>query len=179
MSQDTEKKKEKKEKKHASTLLPAHTTSLHRYLAEISNYPVLSREEEYNLAKKFKDDGDLDAARKLVTSNLKFVVRVANEYKNYGFSTMDIIQEGNVGLMHAVKGFDPTKGYRLISYAVWWIRAFIQNYVIKSWSLVKVGTTQAQRKLFFKMNQTKRDLELISKKNPEFSEIAASLGVKE
>lgn len=157
MSQDTEKKKEKK---HASTLLPAHTTSLHRYLAEISNYPVLSREEEYNLAKKYRDEGDLDAARKLVTSNLKFVVRVANEYKNYGFSTMDIIQEGNVGLMHAVKGFDPTKGYRLISYAVWWIRAYIQNYIIKSWSLVKVGTTQAQRKLFYKLRSTKKELEM-------------------
>jgi len=157
MSQDKEKKKEKK---HASTLLPAHTTSLHRYLAEISNYPVLSREEEYNLAKKYRDDGDLDAARKLVTSNLKFVVRVANEYKNYGFSTMDIIQEGNVGLMHAVKGFDPTKGYRLISYAVWWIRAYIQNYIIKSWSLVKVGTTQAQRKLFYKLRSTKKELEM-------------------
>ncbi|HSC34171.1 MAG TPA: RNA polymerase sigma factor RpoH [Thermodesulfobacteriota bacterium] len=157
MSQDTEKKKEKK---HASTLLPAHTTSLHRYLAEISNYPVLSREEEFNLAKKYRDEGDLDAARKLVTSNLKFVVRVANEYKNYGFSTMDIIQEGNVGLMHAVKGFDPTKGYRLISYAVWWIRAYIQNYIIKSWSLVKVGTTQAQRKLFYKLRSTKKELEM-------------------
>jgi len=157
MSQDKEKKKEKK---YASTLLPAPTTSLHKYLAEISNYPVLSREEEYNLAKKYRDEGDLDAARKLVTSNLKFVVRVANEYKNYGFSTMDIIQEGNVGLMHAVKGFDPTKGYRLISYAVWWIRAYIQNYIIKSWSLVKVGTTQAQRKLFYKLRSTKKELEM-------------------
>src|ERR1700752_3838167 len=119
MSQDTEKTKKKKLQ---GTLLPAHTTSLHRYLAEISNYPVLSREEEFKLAKQYRDEGDLDAARKLVTSNLKFVVRVASEYKNYGFNTMDIIQEGNVGLMHGVKGFDPTKGYRLISYAVWWIR---------------------------------------------------------
>ena len=177
MSQDTEKKKE--EKKHASTLLPAHTTSLHRYLAEISNYPVLSREEEYNLAKKFKDDGDLDAARKLVTSNLKFVVRVANEYKNYGFNTMDIIQEGNVGLMHAVKGFDPTKGYRLISYAVWWIRAYIQNYIIKSWSLVKVGTTQAQRKLFYKLRSTKKELEMggDTLSSEDYRELAQKLDV--
>lgn len=176
MSQDTEKKKEKK---HASTLLPAHTTSLHRYLAEISNYPVLSREEEYNLAKKFKEDGDLDAARKLVTSNLKFVVRVANEYKNYGFNTMDIIQEGNVGLMHAVKGFDPTKGYRLISYAVWWIRAYIQNYIIKSWSLVKVGTTQAQRKLFYKLRSTKKELEMGGEalSTEDYRELAQKLDV--
>lgn len=143
-----------------SSLLPAHTTSLQRYLAEISNYPVLSREEEYKLAMKYKKDGDLEAARKLVTANLKFVVRVANEYKNYGLNTMDLIQEGNVGLMHAVKGFDPTKGYRLISYAVWWIRAYIQNYIIKSWSLVKVGTTQAQRKLFYKLRSTKNELEM-------------------
>ncbi len=176
MSQDTEKKKEKK---HASNLLPAHTTSLHRYLAEISNYPVLSREEEYNLAKKYRDEGDLDAARKLVTSNLKFVVRVANEYKNYGFSTMDIIQEGNVGLMHAVKGFDPTKGYRLISYAVWWIRAYIQNYIIKSWSLVKVGTTQAQRKLFYKLRSTKKELEMGGEalSTEDYRELAQKLDV--
>ena len=143
-----------------NTLLPAHTTSLQRYLAEISNNPVLSREEEYQLAMKYKNDGDVEAARKLVTSNLKFVVRVANEYKNYGFNAMDLIQEGNVGLMHAVKGFDPTKGYRLISYAVWWIRAYIQNYIVKSWSLVKVGTTQAQRKLFYKLRSAKNELEM-------------------
>src|SRR3990167_5510034 len=181
MSQDTEKKKEKKEKKHASTLLPAHTTSLHRYLAEISNYPVLSREEEYNLAKKFKDDGDLDAARKLVTSNLKFVVRVDNEYKNYGFSTMDIIQEGNVGLMHAVKGFDPTKGYRLISYAVWWIRAYVQNYIIKSWSLVKVGTTQAQRKLFYKLRSEKQKMDIgdVTLSHEDYKNLAKELGVSD
>ena len=153
-------KPDKKEEKHPKNLLPAQTTSLHRYLAEISNYPVLSREEEYELAMKYRDEGDLEAARKLVTSNLKFVVSVANEYKNYGFNTMDIIQEGNVGLMHAVKGFDPTKGYRLISYAVWWIRAYMQNYIIKSWSLVKVGTTQAQRKLFYKLRSAKNELEL-------------------
>ncbi len=176
MSQDSEKKKQKK---HTSTLLPAHTTSLHRYLAEISNYPVLSREEEYNLAKKYRDEGDLDAARKLVTSNLKFVVRVANEYKNYGFSAMDLIQEGNVGLMHAVKGFDPTKGYRLISYAVWWIRAYIQNYIIKSWSLVKVGTTQAQRKLFYKLRSTKKELEMggDNLSSDDYRELAQKLDV--
>jgi RNA polymerase sigma-32 factor len=176
----TKETKEKKEvRNRPSTLLPAHTTSLHRYLAEISNYPVLSREDEYNLAMKYKNDGDLEAARKLVTSNLKFVIRVANEYKNYGFNTMDLIQEGNVGLMHAVKGFDPTKGYRLISYAVWWIRAYIQNYIIKSWSLVKVGTTQAQRKLFYKLRSTKQELEMggDTLSSEDYRELAEKLDV--
>jgi len=160
MSKKSDTNKKTEEKKQPGNLLPAHTTSLQRYMAELSNYPVLSREEEYELAMKYKNDGDLDAARKLVSSNLKFVVKVANEYKNYGLNTMDLIQEGNIGLMHAVKGFDPNKGYRIISYAVWWIRAYIQNYIIKSWSLVKVGTTQAQRKLFYKLRSTKNQLEL-------------------
>jgi len=160
MSKKSDINKRTEEKKQPGNLLPAHTTSLQRYMAELSNYPVLSREEEYELAMKYKNDGDLDAARKLVSSNLKFVVKVANEYKNYGLNTMDLIQEGNIGLMQAVKGFDPNKGYRIISYAVWWIRAYIQNYIIKSWSLVKVGTTQAQRKLFYKLRSTKNQLEL-------------------
>ena len=162
-------------------MLPAHTTSLHRYLVEISNNPVLSRKEEYELAMKFKNDGDLDAARKLVTSNLKFVVSVANEYRNYGFNTMDIIQEGNVGLMRAVKGFDPTKGYRLISYAVWWIKAYMQNYIIRSWSLVKLGTTQAQRKLFYKLRSAKNEMEL-GKDNlsaEDYKELADKLNVSD
>ncbi len=113
-----------------------------------------------------------------IVSNLRFVVKIAHEYRNYGFKLADLIQEGNIGLIHAVKKFDPYKGYRLISYAVWWIRAYIQNYLIKSWSIVKIGTTQAQRKLFFKLSQAKKQLETISKKNPEFAEIAESLGVK-
>jgi RNA polymerase sigma-32 factor len=121
----------------------------------------------------------MEAAEKLVVSNLRFVVKIAHEYRNYGVKLADLIQEGNIGLMHAVKKFDPYKGYRLISYAVWWIRAYIQNFIIKSWSLVKIGTTQAQRKLFFKLGQAKRKLEALSQKNPEFGEIAESLGVKE
>ena len=175
------KNKEKKKKEKYISNLPATTNSLERYLAEISNNPVLSREEEYELAMRYKNDGDLEAARKLVSSNLKFVVRIANEYKNYGINMMDVIQEGNIGLMQAVKGFDPTKGYRLISYAVWWIRAYIQNYLIKSWSLVKVGTSQAQRKLFYKLRSAKNALEkggdLISKE--DYAKIADELGVKE
>jgi len=175
------KNKEKKQKEKYNSNLPATTNSLERYLAEISNNPILSREEEYELAMRYKNEGDLEAARKLVSSNLKFVVSVANEYKNYGINMMDIIQEGNIGLMKAVKGFDPTKGYRLISYAVWWIRAYIQNYLIKSWSLVKVGTNQAQRKLFYKLRSTKNALdkggEVITEE--DYSKIADELGVKE
>jgi len=179
MPKKTDKTDETKEKRYQGNLLPAHTTSLQRYMIEISNYPILSREEEYELAMKYKNDGDLDAARKLVTSNLKFVVKVANEYKNYGLNTMDIIQEGNVGLMHAVKGFDPTKGYRVISYAVWWIRAYIQNYIIKSWSLVKVGTTQAQRKLFYKLRSTKNQMEIGegNLSSEDYKELADKLNV--
>jgi RNA polymerase sigma-32 factor len=172
--------KEKTEQKAKTANLPALTTSLERYLIEISNHPVLSREEEYKLAVKYRDDGDLDAAKKLVSSNLKFVVKIANEYKNYGINMMDVIQEGNIGLMNAVKGFDPTKGYRLISYAVWWIRAYIQNYLMKSWSLVKVGTNQAQRKLFYKLRSAKNSLgkegDFISEE--DYSRIAKELGVR-
>ena len=172
--------KEKKEQRAETANLPALTTSLERYLIEISNHPVLNREEEYKLAVKYRDEGDLDAAKKLVSSNLKFVVKIANEYKNYGINMMDVIQEGNIGLMNAVKGFDPTKGYRLISYAVWWIRAYIQNYLMKSWSLVKVGTNQAQRKLFYKLRSAKNSLEkggdFISEE--DYSRIAKELGVR-
>lgn len=143
------------ERKDLTKLLPVPTTSLEHYVAEISNYPVLSRREEYDLAMKYKKDGDLEAARKLITHNLRFVIKVSNEYKDYGISIMDLIQEGNIGLMKAVQKFDPTKGYRLISYAVWWIRAYIQNYIIRTYRLIKLGTTEAQRKLFYKLRSTK------------------------
>jgi RNA polymerase sigma-32 factor len=149
------------------------------YISEITRFPVLSADEEFTLAIRFKKYNDVEAAEKLVISNLRFVVKVAHEYRNYGVKLSDLIQEGNIGLMHAVKKFDPYKGYRIISYAVWWIRAYIQNYIIKTWSLVKIGTTQAQRKLFFKLGQAKKRLETLSQKNPEFGEIAESLGVKE
>ena len=159
--------------------LPSVASTLEIYIAQINRYPILSADEEFRYAVKFKKYSDMDAAEKLVVSNLRFVVKIAHEYRNYGVKLADLIQEGNIGLMHAVKKFDPYKGYRLISYAVWWIRAYIQNYVIKSWSLVKIGTTQAQRKLFFKLGQAKKKLEALSQKNPEFGEIAESLGVKE
>jgi len=121
------------------------------YLSQIEEYPLLNREEESRLAALFRDDKDMNAAQKLITSNLRFVVRVAQGYRNYGSSLMDLIQEGNIGLMKAVERFDPDKGCRLISYAVWWIKAYIQNYIIRSWSLVKMDTTQAQRKLFYRV----------------------------
>ncbi len=169
------------EKEILKTPLPAHTTSLERYLAELSNYPILSREEEYELAVRYKNNGDLEAARKLITSNLKFVIRIANTYKNYGLNPMDLIQEGNIGLMHAVKGFDPTKGYRLISYAVWWIKAYIQNFIIKSWSLVKIGTNQAQRKLFYKLRSTKQKMDYTEDilSSEEYRNLAEELGVSD
>ncbi len=159
--------------------LPVVTDTLDLYMADINRFPILSPDEEFKLAVKFKKNSDLEAAEKLVTANLRFVVKIAYEYKNYRVKLIDLIQEGNIGLMHAVKKFDPYKGYRLISYAVWWIRAYMQNYVIKSWSLVKIGTTQAQRKLFFKLNQMKKKLQGISEKNPEFKDIAEMLNVKE
>ena len=158
--------------------LPVLTGTLDLYIGEINSFTLLTAEEEFKLAVQLKKYGNVEAAEKLIVSNLRFVVKIAHEYRSYGFKLADLIQEGNVGLIHAVKKFDPYKGYRLISYAVWWIRAYIQNYLIKSWSIVKIGTTQAQRKLFFKLNQAKKELETLSKKNPEFSEIATSLGVK-
>jgi RNA polymerase sigma-32 factor len=159
--------------------LPANINSLDIYMSEINRFKVLTSDEEFKLAVRFRKYNDMEAAEKLVTSNLRFVVKIAHEYRNYGVKLIDLIQEGNVGLMHAVKKFNPYKGYRLISYAVWWIRAYMQNFIIKTWSLVKIGTTQAQRKLFFKLNQAKKRLQNLSTKNPEFAEIAETLNVKE
>lgn len=159
--------------------LPALAGTLEKYISEINRFPILSAEEEFRYAVEWRKNQNMEAAEKLVVSNLRFVVKIAHEYRNYGVKLADLIQEGNIGLMHAVKKFDPYKGYRLISYAVWWIRAYIQNYIIKTWSLVKIGTTQAQRKLFFKLNKTKKDIQALSLKNPEFREIADSLGVRE
>ncbi|NLV25162.1 MAG: RNA polymerase sigma factor RpoH [Deltaproteobacteria bacterium] len=134
----------------------ATSDTLEYYMAQIKQFKLLSREEEYDLASRYRRYGDLTAAQRLVCANLRFVVKIAHEYRGYGMKTLDIIQEGNIGLMMAVKKFDPEKGLRLISYAVWWIKAYINNFIIRSWSLVKIGTTQAQKKLFFKMNQVRR-----------------------
>lgn len=135
--------------------LPVVSDNMSRYLTEIRRFPVLTAEEEYRLAVKLYEEQDLGAAQTLITANLRFVVKIAGEYRAYGMKMLDLIQEGNVGLMMAVRKFNPYKGFRLISYAVWWIRAYIQNFIISTWSLLKIGTTQAQRKLFFKLNQAK------------------------
>jgi RNA polymerase sigma-32 factor len=132
------------------------------YLSEINRFPLLSVEEEQRLARVYRGDRNGRAGHQLVTANLRFVVKVAYEYRSYGFRMADLIQEGNIGLMRAVQKFDPDKEIRLISYAVWWIRAYIQNYILRSWSLVKLGTTQAQRKLFFSLARTKRELDRMS-----------------
>ena len=137
-------------------------TSLELYLAEINRFPLLSPEEEKRLACEYLVNRDTRAAHRLITANLRFVVKVAYEYRSYGFRIVDLIQEGNIGLMKAVQKFDPAKEIRLISYAVWWIRAYIQNHILKSWSLVKIGTTQAQRKLFFSLARTRRELDRTS-----------------
>ncbi len=136
--------------------MPVPIDSMSLYLSEINRFPLLSADEERNLALRFREEGDLQAAQALITANLRFVVKVAGEYRSYGMKMLDLIQEGNIGLMMAVRKFDPAKGVRLISYAVWWIRAYIQNHIISAWSLLKIGTTQAQRKLFFKLNQAKQ-----------------------
>ncbi len=174
-----ENREEKHKQEKINSSLPVPSNSLQNYLAQIRDYPVLSREEEYELAMRHRETGDLEAARKLIVSNLKFVVRIANKYKNYNVNTLDLIQEGNIGLMKAVRGFDPTKGYRLISYAVWWIRAYIQNHIMKTWSLVKVGTNQSQRKLFYKLRSTKNKIEATGAEMGEdiYSEIARELDV--
>ncbi len=131
---------------------PIETDGLKIYLSQIEHYPVLSRKDETELAVRYRDKNDAKAGQILITSNLRFVIKVALGYRNYGVRLMDLIQEGNIGLMKAVERYDPDKGYRLISYAIWWIRAYIQNYIIRSWSLVKIGTTQAQRKLFYRIS---------------------------
>ena len=158
--------------------LPVITDNLTLYIAEIKKFQLLSAEEEHRLAVKYYEEQDLDSAHRLVTSNLRFVVKIAAEYRNYGLKMLDLIQEGNVGLMMAVRKFNPYKGLRLISYAVWWIRAYIQNFIISSWSLVKIGTTQAQKKLFYKLNQAKNAIKNLMGSD-DLKETALSLDVTE
>jgi RNA polymerase sigma-32 factor len=128
------------------------------YLTQIKKFPMLDAEEEYMLAKNWKDSGNLKAAHKLVTSHLRLVAKIAMGYRGYGLPVNELISEGNIGLMQAVKKFDPDKGFRLATYAMWWIKAAIQEYVLRSWSLVKMGTTTAQKKLFFNLKKIKRQL---------------------
>ena len=152
------------------------------YLQEIKRFPILTAEEEYMLAKRYKEHGDAEAAHKLVTSHLRLVAKIAMGYRGYGLPVTDLISEGNVGIMQAVKKFDPERGFRLATYAMWWIRAQIQEYVLHSWSLVKIGTTAAQKKLFFNLRKLKNQLESIddcSLSPDNFREIANRLNVKE
>ncbi|MEM7730532.1 MAG: RNA polymerase sigma factor RpoH [Pseudomonadota bacterium] len=155
---------------------------LNRYLQEIRKFPMLEKNEEFMLAKRWAEDGDTDAAEKMVTSHLRLVAKIAMGYRGYGLPIGEVISEGNVGLMQAVKKFDPDKGFRLSTYAMWWIRAAIQEYVLRSWSLVKMGTTAAQKKLFFNLRRLKGEMKAIEDGDltPEnLKTIATKLGVKE
>jgi RNA polymerase sigma-32 factor len=155
---------------------------LSRYLTEIRKFPLLDPQEEYMLAKRWKAHEDPDAARKLVTSHLRLVAKIAMGYRGYGLPVSEIVAEGNVGLMQAVKRFEPDKGFRLATYAMWWIRAAIQEYILRSWSLVKMGTTAAQKKLFFNLRKAKNKIEAIEEGDmtPEHvAKIADQLGVSQ
>ena len=161
---DIVKKPAKTAKKASSTALTASLSpdgSLSRYLREIRKFPMLEAQQEYMLAKSYADHQDTDAAHQLVTSHLRLVAKIAMGYRGYGLPLGEVIQEGNVGLMQAVKKFDAERGFRLATYAMWWIRASIQEYILRSWSLVKIGTTAAQKKLFFNLRKIKGQIDAI------------------
>ena len=155
---------------------------LSRYLAEIRRFPMLEPEEEYMLAKRWREHGDRDAAHKLVTSHLRLVAKIAMGYRGYGLPIGEVVSEGNVGLMQAVKRFEPEKGFRLATYAMWWIRAAIQEYILRSWSLVKMGTTANQKKLFFNLRKAKSQISALEDgdlRPEQVKTIATRLGVTE
>jgi RNA polymerase sigma-32 factor len=156
--------------------------SVARYLREIRQFPMLDEDEEFMLAKRWRERGDTDAAHRLVTSHLRLVAKIAMGYRGYGLPISELISEGNVGLMQAVKRFDPDRGFRLATYAMWWIRASIQEYVLHSWSLVELGTTAAQKKLFFNLRKAKRQLKAFDEgdMSPEqVKSLSEALGVTE
>jgi RNA polymerase sigma-32 factor len=155
---------------------------LSRYLSEIRKFPMLERDEEFMLAKRWQEHEDTDAAERMVTSHLRLVAKIAMGYRGYGLPIAEVVSEGNVGLMQAVKKFDPDKGFRLATYAMWWIRASIQEYILRSWSLVKMGTTAAQKKLFFNLRRMKGEIQALEEGDlrPEnLSKIATDLNVTE
>ena len=161
---------------------PSPEHGLGRYLQEIKKFPMLEREEEFILAKKWVDNGDSQAAHKMVTSHLRLAAKIAMGYRGYGLPTSEIVSEANVGLMQAVKKFDPDKGFRLSTYAMWWIRASIQEYVLRSWSLVKMGTTSAQKKLFFNLRKAKNRIGALEEgdlRDHKVTKIAKDLNVTE
>lgn len=153
---------------------------LSRYLAEIRKFPMLEKDQEFMLAKRWQEHEDSEAAHQLVTSHLRLVAKIAMGYRGYGLPIAEVISEGNVGLMQAVKKFDPDKGFRLATYAMWWIRASIQEYILRSWSLVKIGTTAAQKKLFFNLRRMKSQMRALEEgdlRPDQVEEIATKLGV--
>src|SRR5215510_946891 len=155
---------------------------LSRYLSEIRKFPMLAKDEEFMLAKRWQEHQDPDAAHRLVTSHLRLVAKIAMGYRGYGLPIGEVISEGNVGLMQAVKKFDPDKGFRLATYAMWWIRASIQEYILRSWSLVKMGTTAAQKKLFFNLRRLKGEMAALEEgdlKPEHVASIAHKLAVTE
>jgi len=159
-----------------SVNMPMPTGSLEAYVQTVNRFPLLTLEEEQRLAQRFRGDGDLEAARQLVLSHLRLVVAIARGYLGYGLPHGDLIQEGNIGLMKAVKRFDPDRGVRLVSFAIHWIKAEIHEYILRNWRLVKVATTKAQRKLFFNLRSMKKDLGPLSRKDIE--RVAGALNVK-
>jgi RNA polymerase sigma-32 factor len=168
----------------SSRALPAlhNEGGLSRYLAEIRKFPLLAPEEEYMLAKRWKEHEDAEAARKLITSHLRLVAKIAMGYRGYGLPVSEIVAEGNVGLMQAVKRFDPERGFRLATYAMWWIRASIQEFILRSWSLVKIGTTSDQKKLFFNLRKAKNKINAIEEgdlSQAHVTKLADQLGVSE
>jgi RNA polymerase sigma-32 factor len=168
----------------APTSIPALNTDagLNRYLAEIRKFPLLTPEEEYMLAKRFEEHGDAEAAHRLVTSHLRLVAKIAMGYRGYGLPVSELISEGNIGLMQGVKKFEPERGFRLATYAMWWIKASMQEFILRSWSLVKMGTTAAQKKLFFNLRKMKSNLEAYEDgdlKPADVAKIAHDLGVTE
>ncbi len=165
---------------HALTLpIPSTVGSIDAYIQAANRYPMLSEAEEQRLAQRFHDDGDVDAARQLVLSHLRLVISIARGYLGYGLPHADLIQEGNIGLMKAVKRYDPARGVRLVSFAMHWIKAEIHEYILKNWRLVKVATTKAQRKLFFNLRSLKNDYEGVDTlSGTQAAEVAARLGVK-
>ena len=183
MSKDETARAEKKSTAPSRALAPAPNPegSLSRYLNDIKKFPMLEADEEFTLAKDYADTGDKGAAHKLVTSHLRLVAKIAMGYRGYGLPIGEVISEGNVGLMRAVQKFDPDRGFRLATYAMWWIRAQIQEYILRSWSLVKIGTTAAQKKLFFNLRRLKGEINAIdggALKPDQVSEIAERLGVE-
>ena len=155
---------------------------LNRYLSEIKKFPILAPEEEYMLAKRWREHGDTDAAAKLVNSHLRLVAKIAMGYRGYGLPVSELISEGNIGLMQGVKKFEPDRGFRLATYAMWWIRASIQEFILRSWSLVKMGTTAAQKKLFFNLRRMKNQIDAFEEgdlKPADVTKIATDLGVTE